>query len=67
MSDRYNYQNKIRWFKFVWLLLNKKFRIRLRDTIYYGLNNQQEKRGEGASDVLFFEINYADKIIKEQK
>ena len=46
------------------IITDKFFRSALKETILYGLNNHEEKRGTGATDVLMFEHNYSNKLFK---
>lgn len=56
----------IKWLPFIWLLFFKAFRYWLSQTIFYALENYNENRGNGSSDVAIFDSGYRDIIIKEK-
>lgn len=54
---------KINKWKLIWrLLTNKKFTIWFGLVVEYALNNYEEKRGDGASDVLIYDSYYGKDI-----
>lgn len=50
------------YFKVIWyIIFSKKFRYMFKNTVLYAINNYDEKRGDGASDVLLFKSYYWNK------
>lgn len=55
---------KIKIWKVLWLgLVNRQFRRLLKDSIEYALNNYNQVRGDGSSDVLWMVSKYGDKFL----
>lgn len=57
-----------KWKLILMVLTDKKFTYWLGKTVEYAINNYELNRGEGASDVLLFEVLYGNKniLIKER-
>jgi hypothetical protein len=53
-----------KWKLVYYILIDKRFFQELCSVLQYAINNYYEKRGDGASDVLFFESIHYKKITK---